>query len=372
MPWFNLVRDEAEPKAATVQIFDQIGYDWWTDTGTEAKEFMQSVRELGELDTVMLELNSPGGNVHEGVSIANFIRNHSAEWTAKVMGEASSIASVIACACDKREMGVGTNFLVHKPLTALFKMANANDFRKLADTLDTIENSIVDFYLPLIEAKDKSREDLVALMEEDRYMTAKEALEWGFVDEIDADIPAVANSYNGKQMFEHASMKLMLEQANAEIKALKETPVTIEAVTDIEIADSDFSNIKAWVNQYGYELIDAQTEDPALIAKACQDAGIPSMTHQFIANKVSKKDFSNCLDSVSEIMVICDAANIDSSEVLSNFGKPEEMIRVAIQNAVAQAEPEQDPHVSSGKGGKTGGYKASTNKAYDQLNNRGQ
>ena len=60
MTWFNAAINKDNSNTATVEIMDQIGKDWWTEKGTEATDFIQAVRELGEVEKVDLYINSPG------------------------------------------------------------------------------------------------------------------------------------------------------------------------------------------------------------------------------------------------------------------------------------------------------------------------
>src|SRR5690606_10809382 len=81
----------AQPKAAgeaadnVISIFDVIGEDWWTGEGFTAKRCAGALRKIGNRD-VVVQINSPGGDVFEGMAIYNLLRSHPANVTVEVMG----------------------------------------------------------------------------------------------------------------------------------------------------------------------------------------------------------------------------------------------------------------------------------------------
>lgn len=99
-------------ETATISIYDAIGEDWWTGEGVTAKRIAGALRAIGT-QPVTVQVNSPGGDMFEGVAIYNLLREHPAEVTVKVMGLAASAASIIAMAGDRIEMGVGTFLMIH-------------------------------------------------------------------------------------------------------------------------------------------------------------------------------------------------------------------------------------------------------------------
>lgn len=373
MKFFNIANHDQKAGTAVIQIMEQIGYNWWTDNGVEATAFMKEVRDLGELSEVFLEINSPGGNVYDGVSIANFIKDHSATWTACVIGQAASIATVIASACDEIEMGVGTNYLVHKPMSALSGYVNADELRALAKDLDTIENSIIDFYLPRIEAKGKTKEELLALMEEDRYMSSDEAMEWGFVDSKAVDIKAVAFS-SSKDVAQVAALKAVIAHRDAELETLRneqEAAKTIKfnfgGALDVEgIAEE----LKNHISESDFVLVKKAKADAAYIASACSKLEVDFLINPFVEQNLTNAQVDEQLEIVSKIQGICKASNLNTQPILSNMHNSAEMLRHAISETLALNDPEQDGSLPSG----VDDPKASsmnTNDIYQKRNSKG-
>src|SRR5690606_4149771 len=89
----------AEEKERTSSIHDVIGQDFWTGEGVTARRIAGALRALGK-GPVTVNINSPGGDLFEGLAIYNLLREHNGEVTVKVLGLAASAASVVAMAGD--------------------------------------------------------------------------------------------------------------------------------------------------------------------------------------------------------------------------------------------------------------------------------
>jgi len=175
--WYSM-QALAAPNAAEISIYDEIGM--W---GVTAKQFISDLKALGDVKDITVSINSPGGSVFDGLTIYNALRASGANVTVKVMGIAASIASIIAMAGKKIIMPENTFMMIHNPLNAIY--GNADDMREMADILDKVGSSLVATY---VARTGKSEEEVKALMDAETYMTAAEAKELGFADEV---IPAV-------------------------------------------------------------------------------------------------------------------------------------------------------------------------------------
>ena len=91
-----------------------------------------------------IEINSPGGSVVQGIEMANAIKNSKAKIVAHVTGIAASMASVIACACDRIEMEEASFMMIHDPWS--YVEGNAEEMRKQASVLDQMKAVIMSFY----------------------------------------------------------------------------------------------------------------------------------------------------------------------------------------------------------------------------------
>lgn len=135
--WFRIVQNKAAD-SAEVFIYDEIGY--W---GTSAADF---VKTLGDLDvkTISLRINSPGGEVFDGVAIYNALKTHKAKVDVSVDGLAASIASVIAMAGDTITMQRGSSMMIHDASGMAY--GNAATMQQMADLLDKLSDTIAGFY----------------------------------------------------------------------------------------------------------------------------------------------------------------------------------------------------------------------------------
>ncbi len=87
--WFRM--QAGHQSDADIYIYDEIGF--W---GVTAKQFISDLNALGDITHINLHINSPGGDVFEGIAIFNALKTHGASITVYVDGVAASMASVIA------------------------------------------------------------------------------------------------------------------------------------------------------------------------------------------------------------------------------------------------------------------------------------
>lgn len=182
--WFTM---NADDKSAEILIYDEIGASFWGEDTVSAKQFVEDLAELGDVDAITLRVNSPGGDVFDGVAIHNALKNHKATVTAQVDGIAASAASFIVMAADKIVMPSNSFMLIHG--ASGFAWGSADTVRALADDLDRIDKSMTATYV----ARSKSTTAKVkALMKEDRLMDADEAMKLGFADQVTEPVKMAA------------------------------------------------------------------------------------------------------------------------------------------------------------------------------------
>ncbi len=130
-------------KRAEITIYDTIGKGFFEE-GITAETVLDDLNALGDVTDIDVRINSPGGNVWDGMAIYNLLTSHLAQVHVYIDGLAASIASVIAMAGDKITMGQGAAMMIHSP-HALFA-GNADEMRNMAETLDTVERGMLDIY----------------------------------------------------------------------------------------------------------------------------------------------------------------------------------------------------------------------------------
>ncbi len=118
-------------------------YSWWGDEVTP-KLFKSDLDALGDVDEIDVFINSGGGDVFAGQAIHSMLKRHKATINVYVDGLAASIASVIAMAGDKVTVPKNAMIMIHKAWS--WGSGNSDDFRKLADDLEKIEETIINAY----------------------------------------------------------------------------------------------------------------------------------------------------------------------------------------------------------------------------------
>lgn len=167
--------------SATLDIFDVIDSygGWW---GISAQDVDRALKQVGDVDTLNVRINSPGGQATEGVAIANVLRSHPAAVHVTVMGIAASAASVIAAAGDVVTMAPGSMLMVHDASDFVF--GRADDMRSAAQALDAISDSYAGLYaLKAGGTADEWR----TVMKAETWMTAEDALTSKLADTIGID-----------------------------------------------------------------------------------------------------------------------------------------------------------------------------------------
>jgi len=154
-------------------IYDEIGF-----SGTTPQDVITFLAENKGQD-VTIRINSPGGSVYDGVAIYNLLKAHSGSVNVVVDSLCASIATIIALGGDNIKMNLGSTFMIHNPWTMSF--GDAGELRKMADDLDKVRDQILSIYMTKFNG---TKEELIAKMDAETWLSDSEALEFGFVDEV--------------------------------------------------------------------------------------------------------------------------------------------------------------------------------------------
>lgn len=137
----------------TLDVMDVIGADMFGD-GITAQCVSDAMSQAGDYSSVALNINSPGGDLFEGVAIYNTLKASGKPVTVNVVGLCASAASLIACAGDKVMMQLGTQYMLHE--AQAITAGAAADMLKMADTLKSVTESAADIYVAKTGMKKKT------------------------------------------------------------------------------------------------------------------------------------------------------------------------------------------------------------------------
>lgn len=180
---FKNIADET----VELDIFGEIGESWFNES-VSFEDFYNELKQI-EGKKLIINLDSPGGSVFEGFSIANSIKSRKGETVCRVYSMSASIATQIMVACDTIECFSNSLIMIH--LASAYVSGNKNDLMKQIELLDKIDNLLADAY---VERTGLDRTAVLDMMEKETWMNAKECLEIGLIDKIiDAEMTAKAD-----------------------------------------------------------------------------------------------------------------------------------------------------------------------------------
>lgn len=162
----------------TISVYDVIGYDFWTGDGVTAKRVAGALRGMGS-GPVWVNINSPGGDMFEGLAIYNLLREHDGEVNINVLGLAASAASIIAMSGDTVQIARAGFLMVHN--CWVVASGNRNDLREYADTLEPFDRAMADIYAAHTGG---TREDMAKLMDSETWIGGSDAVDQGFADAL--------------------------------------------------------------------------------------------------------------------------------------------------------------------------------------------
>ena len=132
-----------------------------------------------EPEDVVVDIASGGGDVSAGSQIYTALRSYQGPVTVNVVGLAASAASVIAMAGDKVRMSPTAQLMIHKAWSVA--QGNSDDMSHESGVLSKIDQSLASAY----EAKTGMKSaDVLKMMQDETWMTAKDAVRLGFADSI--------------------------------------------------------------------------------------------------------------------------------------------------------------------------------------------
>ncbi|MDQ0228418.1 ATP-dependent Clp endopeptidase proteolytic subunit ClpP [Metabacillus niabensis] len=204
----------ADNKSADIFVYGEVTKYAWEEYGeVSAQVFKKELDDLGDVETINLHINSPGGSVFEGINIYNMLKMHKAKVEVYIDALAASIASVIAMCGDTVYMHKNSMMMIHHAMTGAW--GNAQQLRKAADDIEKISKTSCQTYLD--RAGDKlTEETLQELLDAETWLSADEAFSYGLCDVVLAENQAVASiSEDLFKNYKNIPKQLKIGQTNA-------------------------------------------------------------------------------------------------------------------------------------------------------------
>lgn len=180
--WYEIRNQTGD--TAVLRIYDKIHWLF----GVTPEDFAADLDGI-TAPNIEVQINSPGGDVFDGIAIFNALRAHPATVTTRVDGLAASIASVIAQAGDRRTILSGGQMMIHEAWG--LSIGPAADHREMADLLDKQSGVIASIYA---ERSGRDQDEFRQMMGSETWLTADEAVDAGLADEVVNPSSAQASS----------------------------------------------------------------------------------------------------------------------------------------------------------------------------------
>jgi ATP-dependent protease ClpP protease subunit len=219
-----------------ITMFDTIGEDFWSGGGITAKGVTAQLRAIGDRP-VEVQMNTPGGDMFEGIAIYNVLREHPQPVTIKIMGMAASAGSVIAMAGDTVEIGTASFIMIHN--CWVMAVGNRHDMADTAAWLAPFDSAMVDVYAA---RTGQDAKDIAGWMDAETFMSGTQAIERGFADSLlaadqiktDEAAKAADRAHNDLRAMELklVSAGMTRTEARANIAKIKGTPGAVHDDVD--------------------------------------------------------------------------------------------------------------------------------------------
>jgi ATP-dependent protease ClpP protease subunit len=312
------------------KVIDDIGKLFGASAHASGADFGEiTMSAENAVDTLEIEINSPGGSIFDGYNIYKEIlslRGRGVVVTAVITGMAASMASVICMACDRVEMVKHGRMMIHEASQTV--RGNSDELRKAADLLGGISSDIANIYA---EKTGKTQGEIREMMKAETWMNFDDALKNGFVDgqfDIGGAKPKNMNMSIFAKLFpgnddalkieaailENDSLRADLTDAQAKITELSglsaviaDKDAEIVALADTKaVIETELATIKAELETAKAEIETVKESSAAqavaILAAAGQLAAIEG-DPQSSGKSISRAEFNNL--NPSDAMAFC-------------------------------------------------------------------
>lgn len=226
------IKNKAENTIDEIYIYGEIG-DWWQEL--DAKSLADKIKNsVG--DEINIRINSGGGEVFTASSFYSLLKSSGKKINVFIDGLAASAATLIACAGDSVTMPVNALYMIHNPLS--WQYGNADEMREMADVLDKVRDAIVATY---VQKTSLSEDKIIEMMDAETWMTAQEAKDLGFIDNI-MDVAVAATTKDVITMSSDRLKNIPKQLLNA-VESNKDKPKGVKKTMDLTQFKAEHSAI---------------------------------------------------------------------------------------------------------------------------------
>ncbi|MCW6666956.1 Clp protease ClpP [Aerococcaceae bacterium NML190938] len=208
---FNISNELTDTKQV-LTLSGTVRKKYWEDDQVVDEQTVRAA--LAESNVPLtIRLNSPGGDVFEGISIYNLLKDSERDITVEVTALAASAASIIAMGADKVIMCKGSSLMIHEATSLAY--GNKADIRKVLNALETIDDSLVSIY---VERTGNTVDQINDWLNEEKWFTAEEAVKNGFAHEVK---DSIVDNVVKIDVLNLETVKDTLEKLKNEVEILK-------------------------------------------------------------------------------------------------------------------------------------------------------
>ncbi|EAP4500720.1 Clp protease ClpP [Salmonella enterica] len=333
--WWNIKNSaEEDDTPAEMQLYGYIGE--WDDVSSA--EVVKQLKEI-KAKTIVVRINSYGGSVFTAQAILSSLKRHPANVTVYIDGIAASAATIIAMAGDKIIIPANAMMMIHNPWT--FAAGDSEELRSIAEMMDKVRDSILAAYR---EKTGLSDEKLIELMDAETWLSADEAVELGFADEVEKPMRMAASLKDGVfclngMNFEASRFASLPESLATLTTPENKQPAAPAATNEEEIVDLDTLKNKHpdLYNQVFNEGRDDGVKAERNRIKQIEDSVIPG--HDELVNKAK---FETGVSAEALAFEIMNAERGRNAAYLKNRSDDAEPLKNAVDNLVPQNKGEQE------------------------------
>lgn len=163
---------------ADIWVYDVIGRGFFDD-GVTGEKIRDELAQLEDGEDLDVHINSPGGDVFEGVTIKTLLDQWDGNVTVHIDGLAASAASVVAMAGREILIAEGAAIMIHEPWTVT--IGDTQDHEKAVVLLDKVGGSIAEIYANRTKG---DAPEMRELMRAETWLFGQEAVDAGFADKV--------------------------------------------------------------------------------------------------------------------------------------------------------------------------------------------